>query len=49
MKLLYRIIETVFCGMERKITLCIVVTNFDRGVGVKRDVKFCSVNERPCI
>ena len=44
-ELLCGIIETRFCGMERKITLWMVVTNFIRGVGVRRDVKFCNVKE----
>jgi len=48
-KLLYGIIEARFCGVEWKITLWMVVTNFNRGVGVKRDVIFCNVNEGPCI
>jgi hypothetical protein len=48
-KLSYDVTETIFCGMERKITLWVVVTNFNRGVGVKRDVKFCNANERPRI
>ena len=48
-KLLYGIIEMIFCGLEQKINLWVVVTNFNRGVGMKKDVKFCNVNERPFI
>jgi len=34
-KLLHGIIETIFCGMERKITLWFVVTNFNRRRGIQ--------------
>jgi hypothetical protein len=48
-KLSYGMIDRRFYGMERKITLWFVVTNFNRRVGVKRDVTLCTDNERPCI
>ena len=35
--------------MERKVALWNVPTDFERGVGVKRDLEFCNVNERPCL